>query len=265
MLTFDPPNGFTGSTFTYTPIDSNGTDAPTATFVLNVPPDTDGSEGIVNPGETIDLDNNGNNTGAATQSDSIIAGTDPNTGTDLVGGSNGDGTGDRVVFYEFDLATLPANGTLFVGNTDNPANGGTAVNGSNALSGGTTTRILAADIDKLYFVADTGFESAAIEYRAVDTYGAADRTPATILLKPTGGNLPPNTNPESGLIDADGKLPLNDASLADLGGTDPESAANLLTYKLTELPFEGKLYLNGDDSDPANLIEIGRASCRERV
>ncbi|TAF49159.1 MAG: hypothetical protein EAZ61_14785, partial [Oscillatoriales cyanobacterium] len=252
-LYFDPPINYGGGSFTYTPIDSNGTDAPTAKFRLNVPPNTDSAQGIVNPGETIDLDNNTNNTGTATMSNLVVAGADPNQ----VGGSGEDdavgGTvvpagvdpltdgGDRIVFYEFDLVTLPTNGTLFVN--------GVAINGSNILSGGTATRILASDIDKLSFTAATGFESAAIEYRAIDTYGAADRTPAQILLKPTNGNFPPDTNDVSGLIDVTGKLPLTAASLPKLGSTDPDDPDGTPAddgadriYKLTELPLEGILY-----------------------
>ncbi|NJN62686.1 MAG: hypothetical protein HC795_15250 [Coleofasciculaceae cyanobacterium RL_1_1] len=159
------------------------------------------------------------------------------------------------MFYEFDLVTLPTNGTLFVN--------GVAINGSNILSGGTATRILASDIDELSFTAAAGFTNAAIEYRAIDTYGAADRTPATILLKPTGGNFPPDTNDESGLIDENGELPLS--GLADLGSTDPDDPDNDPTdngtdriYKLTELPLEGILY-RPDPDNAGEFLPINEA------
>ncbi|NJN62685.1 MAG: hypothetical protein HC795_15245 [Coleofasciculaceae cyanobacterium RL_1_1] len=113
-LYFDPPANYGGGSFTYTPIDSNGSPAPTATFRLNVPPDTDSAQGIVNPGETIDLDNNANNTGTATMSNLVVAGADPNQ----VGGSGeDDAVGGTVVPASVNPLTDGAIASCFTNST----------------------------------------------------------------------------------------------------------------------------------------------------
>ena len=172
-LYFDAEPGFNGGSFEYAAIDNEDSIDPTpAVYALNGPPETNEASGRVNPGNAIEL------------VDAVAMDTVLSDGTDL------DGT---VTQYRIDLSSFDAaQGQLYIGD---PATGGTPIDATN-------NTIAAADLSQLYFDASGTFTGVDIEYVAIDNDNLEDPTPGTISLVPATGNLPPDSNDATALVES---------------------------------------------------------------
>jgi Ca2+-binding RTX toxin-like protein len=154
QLFFQSVPGFTGASFTYRAIDTDG--------------DITQTPGTV----TLNRINNQSPVLPSGNSTSTLPGNRPTNLTGLAG-TDPDGSISAYV-----VTTIPdANqGTLFIGN---PSQGGTAV-----VAG---QRLTPTQIDQLYFRPNQGFNSANFTYAAIDNQGATSN-PRTIILSLQGSS-----------------------------------------------------------------------------
>ncbi len=213
-LFFEPPaGGLTGPVdFPYAAIDKDGTQDPTpATAFLkppasNIPPETTET--------TVDVPPN-----TATSSTTVP----PGTATPIpgLGGSDPDGN-----IAEFQIDTVPNNGTLYLGD---PGNGGTVIQAGD--------RIPTDRIDELFFLPQPGFSGGSFTYSAIDDTGEADPTPAQVQLT-AGNNLPETDGVTQSLPDPGEVL-----KLSGLGGSDSDGSVAFYTIETLPASSGGVLYL----------------------
>ncbi|MDC0833301.1 DUF4347 domain-containing protein [Geitlerinema sp. CS-897] len=165
--------------------------------------------------------------------------TDTDTPLDrsILGGTDDDGTVQSYI-----IESLPSNGTLYVGDPDN---GGVAVTAGQQLT--------PDQIDRLVFRADFNATNinTTFDFSVIDNNGAKS-TSATVTLD---GNAPPDTT-DAAFNSLTSGTP---SQLTGLGGTDDDTDPNDLSFKITELPTEGTLYLgdpNGSGTPITNLSQV---------
>ncbi|NJN60586.1 MAG: hypothetical protein HC795_02740, partial [Coleofasciculaceae cyanobacterium RL_1_1] len=242
-LFFQADSDFVGGVaIEYVAIDEDGLADPTpGTIYLNppgtnIPPDTNDSAEEIPPGETAQIPG--------------LGGTDPD-----------DPTRDVKEFVITDLSGIEAtDGKLYYGDPDDP----TAIeivpyDPAVPTSG---TRIPLADIDKIYFKSENGFNGATFKYAAIDNDNVIDPTPATVTL-----TTPPETTGGKQSIQPDTVNFLNQFPATP--GIDPDGGA-IVKYRITELPdtADGTLYIGnpnqlgaievsaGQDLTPAQLANL---------
>lgn len=216
-LHFQASGSFNGTSFTYAAVDD------------------DGSEDLTPATVTIGAGNTAPNTTSITRSAS------PNTTITLtgLGGSDADGS-----IASYQIKTLPpaAQGTLYLGN---PASGGTVIT--------VGTKIPVGQISNLYFQTSGSFSGTSFTYAATDDDGAEDPTPATINLTMVTGNLAPNTNNASNLIQ-----PSSTVKLTGLGGSDPDGSVSAYLIKSLPPVAQGTLYL-GSPTGGGQAVKAGQS------
>ncbi len=152
----------------------------------------------------------------------------PNTAATLTGlvGSDPDGTVDN-----YRIETLPpaAQGTLYLGNE--------------AIAPGQI--LTPAELSQLVFQATGNFTGTSFKYTAIDNTGIADPSPAIYILTP--GNIPPDTDNASGLVN-----PNESVNLTGLGGSDTDGTIAYYTIQSLPPAGQGTLYLG----DPASNITV---------
>ncbi|OAB62658.1 hypothetical protein AY599_20645 [Leptolyngbya valderiana BDU 20041] len=210
LLEFEAGSGFDGDSFTYTARDIKGGESDPATVTLNNPPTATGGSTEVTPGNDTPL------------SGSLF------TGNDTDGSVSG---------YKITDLPDPADGQLFIGDPDK---GGVPVTPGQILT--------PAQLDKLVFRGESGFDGGSFKFQTVDNQGALSDK-ATVTL--TQGDAPPETDDAVTEVPDDSPV-----QLMGLGGSDVEDPASDLRYKIIELPSEGTLYLG----DPATGTEITNLS-----
>jgi hypothetical protein len=161
QLFFRPTAGFTGSSFSYTATDNAGLAATPATVSLKLNSDLLPTPSGLPPVAfdlSIDLA-----PGSSTNIAGLLA-TDPD---------------DAISAYV--ISTLPAadQGILFLGD---PAKGGTPVTIGQQL--------MPDQINQLIFQSTSAFSGASFTYTAIDSTGASDLTPATVVLSSRFFRLP---------------------------------------------------------------------------
>lgn len=135
----------------------------------------------------------------------------------------------------YTLTSLPSGGTLiFDGETITQAD----------IDAGLT--IPAADIGKLQFRANAGFDGSSFQYTATDSKGGTSE-PATITL-----NDPPTAS--GGSLEVP---PGNDTILTPTPLSGDDDDGTISGYRITELPDEGQLYI-GDPDKGGELITTDR-------
>ena len=213
---------FDGGFFTYASIDNEqDEDASPAIYTLNGPPDTNDAFGEVAANGFVELD--------------ML----PAPGMAIAPGTDVDGTVDQ---YQLDVTNLDTavQGQFFDGQ---PGGGGSPLVPVDDL-----ITITAAQLGTLFFNAAAGFTGINIPYQAIDNDGNIDPTPGFIRLVPPGGNLPPDTNDSSQVVEG-----LTPVMVPGLGGSDPENDIQGFVIKTLPDPTDGTLYL-GDPSQPGATV-----------
>ncbi|MEL7036254.1 MAG: DUF4347 domain-containing protein [Cyanobacteria bacterium J06592_8] len=216
-LQFTPNLDFEGFTdFRFAAVDDAGEEDPTpALFTIPVVP----PEEIINqPPNTDNLRNPEIETNTQQAPLIPLSGTDPDG--EVVG---------------FRITELPAEGQLFV--DGEPFND--------------TTKILSPEqAQNLQFSPNVGFDGFSdFSFAAIDDQGLEDLTPAlfTIPVVPPDTpiipdiNQPPNTD---NIINPEIERNTQQAPLLPLTGTDPDG--EVVSFRITELPDEGQLFVNGE-------------------
>ncbi len=219
-LFFETSENFDGTSFTYFATDDDGSDDPTpATYIINTPPDTVDVVDEVDGGDIINL-----------------------IGLD---GSDVDGT---VTSYIIETLPPTTDGVLYLGDPDN---GGVPVNPGQVLT--------PAELNDLFFEADSSYTGTSFTYSAVDNDGLVDPTPATVTLTPEGVNLPPETEDSS-----EGILPGETVNIGGLGGEDPDGTVDSYTIDSLPDPTQGILYL-GDPENGGTPAVVGQELAPEEL
>jgi fimbrial isopeptide formation D2 family protein/uncharacterized repeat protein (TIGR01451 family) len=179
----------------------------TASVTLNLPPTTlDGSDRVVSE-DTVQIPG--------------LGGSDANAGGTV---------------QEYKIDTLPAVGTLYLGN---PQNGGTSIT--------VGLEIPANQIGNLFYTAPAGFTGTTFTYSAIDNEAFKDPTSAIVTLSP---NTPPATVNATDHVE-----PLGTVNLEGLNGSDTDGT--VANYEITSLPPVGSLYL-GNPQNGGTLVTVGQ-------
>ena len=224
-LTFTPDSDFVGTVqFQYTAIDNDGDeDLTPATFTIEVISETI-PENIPPTAENI--------TNPEIVENSVKIPLQPLQGTD----SDGE-------IVSFRMTQLPNNGQLFL----------------NGELLDITQEIPVEEGGNLTFTPDRDFVGTVqFQYTAIDNDGDEDLTPATFTIEVISETIPENipptaeniTNPE--IVENSVKIPLQ-----PLQGTD--SDGEIVSFRMTQLPNNGQLFLNGELLDITQEIPLNQA------
>ncbi|MGL5082193.1 MAG: tandem-95 repeat protein [Microcoleaceae cyanobacterium] len=152
------------------------------------------------------------------------------------------------------LSATDADGSLTQFRITQLSQGGTLFLGNQAVTPGQLISV--ADAGNLTFTPNAGFSGfASFQYTALDDQGASDLTPATFTIPVTPVNQPPLTANIAGVIQPTN--PPQPAPVSALNGSDSNGTVD--NFRITQLPLNGALLLNGNPVDTTALIPVADA------